>query len=394
MRPIRMSMLLIVLLLFVTLAPSVAVAQAPEEPGAPAPALMLFTSYPAQETEIGEIITFPLTLRSTDPVPQVVRLEMGKIPEGWTATFRGGGRVIEAVYVELEKDATAELRLAPPKDVSPGTYQFIIVAQGDGVKTELPIELTVAEKLPPSLELSVDLPKLKGTPTTDFRYQATLKNSGDEDLVVNFGTDVPAGFQATIKSSGQEVADLPLKANESKRLDIEVKPYADIPAGEYPITVRALGGEVQAMIELTAEVTGQPKLSVTAPDGRLSGQAYAGKETSLKIFVQNTGSAPARDVQLSASAPSGWSVEFEPKQISEIAAGKQMEVTAKLRPTDKSIAGDYMVTINARSEDSPSESAEFRIAVLTSTLWGVAGVALIAVAVGVVALAVLRFGRR
>jgi uncharacterized membrane protein len=393
-RRMIMSVVLAVPLVLGAFAPPVALAQAPQNSSVPSQPLTIFTGYPAQETEIGEIVTFPLTLRVAGPAPQVVQLEMGESPEGWTATFRGGGRIIESVYVEAELDATADLRLEPPKDVSPGTYRFVVLARGEGVEAELPIELIVAEKLPPNLELSVDLPTLKGTPTTTFRYQATLKNSGDEDLTVNFAADVPAGFQATITSSGQEVADLPLKANESKRLEIAVKPYGDVSAGQYPITVQALGGDAQATIGLTAEVTGQPDLSVAAPDGRLSAQAYAGDETPLNVLVQNTGSAPARDVQLSASAPSGWSVEFEPKQIPEVAAGSQVEVTANLRPADKAIAGDYMVTIHTRSEGSPSESADFRITVLTSTLWGIVGIGLIAVAVIVVGLAVLRFGRR
>jgi uncharacterized membrane protein len=374
--------------------PSLVLAQAPQDPGLPAQALTISTGYPAQETEIGQIVTFPLTLQTQESTPQVVWLEMGEIPQGWTATFRGGGRIIDAVTVEPDQDATADLRLEPPKDVSAGTYHFVVLARDENVKAELPIDLSVAEKLPPSLELNVDLPTLKGTPSTTFRYQATLKNTGDQDLTVSFATDVPAGFQATIKSSSQEVADLPIKANESKRLDIEVKAYDTISAGQYRITVRALGSEAQASIELIAEVTGQPELSVKAPDGRLSGQAYAGDETPLNISVQNTGSAPARNIQLSASAPSGWTVEFQPKQIAEIQANQQVEVTAKMRPANKAIAGDYMVTINARSEGSPSGSAEFRITVLTSTLWGVAGIGLIAVAVAVVGLAVLRFGRR
>ena len=58
------------------------------------------------------------------------------------------------------------------------------------------------------------------------------------------------------------------------------------------------------------------------------------------------------------------------------------------------VAGDYMLTITARPQDGSSKSVDFRITVLTSTLWGVAGIGLIAVAVGVVALAVGRFGRR
>jgi len=185
-----------------------------------------------------------------------------------------------------------------------------------------------------------------------------------------------------------------LKANETKSLDVEAKSFTEIPAGEYPFTIRAQGSDVQATLDLTAEVTGRPKLSVTAPDGRLSGQAYAGRETPLKVVVQNTGSAAAHAIKMSASQPSGWSVEFDPKEIAEIPANKQVEVTAKIKPAEKAVAGDYMVTIRARPEGSSSESAEFRITVLTSTLWGVVGIVLIAVAVIVVGLAVIRFGRR
>jgi uncharacterized membrane protein len=53
-----------------------------------------------------------------------------------------------------------------------------------------------------------------------------------------------------------------------------------------------------------------------------------------------------------------------------------------------------VVTFRARPEDVSAESVEFRVTVRTSTLWGVAGVALVAVAVVVVGLAVARFGRR
>jgi uncharacterized membrane protein len=133
---------------------------------------------------------------------------------------------------------------------------------------------------------------------------------------------------------------------------------------------------------------------VTAPDGRLSSEAYAGQATPLKVTLKNTGSAAAQNIQLSANAPSGWSVDFDPKQVTEIAPDGQVDVTANLRPAEKAVAGDYMVTVSAQPEGGTSQSADFRITVLTSTLWGVVGVALIAVAVVVVGLAVARFGRR
>ncbi|MCL4300225.1 MAG: hypothetical protein KJ077_31115 [Anaerolineae bacterium] len=356
--------------------------------------LILFTPYPAQETAIGENVTFGLTLRGGD-TPQVVRLEMQDLPEGWTAAFRGGGKVIEAAYVDPSSDTSLELRVEPPADVKAGSYQFAVIGHSqnnDALK--LPIELIIKDKLPPSLKFQADLPTLRGTPSTTFRFDTTLKNEGDEDMTINLAAEAPKGLQVDFKLSGQDVTSLPLAANESKHLSIEVKPFPDLAAGSYPIKVMAQGGETQAGLALTAEVTGQPELSVTAPDGRLSGQANAGSKTPLKLVVQNTGSAPAQNIALTASPPAGWKVEFEPKQIAEIPSGQQVEVTANVQPTDQAIAGDYVVTVRAQPEDGPSKSADFRITVLTSTMWGMAGVGLIAVAVAVVGVAVSRFGRR
>jgi uncharacterized membrane protein len=400
MRRIWMIIFLVPIMLFGGTAGTPALAQGPQNQGdtpqglAASQELTVFTSYPDEVVEVGEIVTFPLTLRIAGSSPQIVRLDTQEAPEGWTTTFRGGGRIIQAVYVEPGNDASAELRLEPPQDVSPGTYDFVVVAQGEGVEAKLPIELTVRAKLPPSLKLDVELPTLKGTPSTTFRYNATLKNEGDQDLVATLAADAPEGFEVSIRSSGQEVTSLPLKASESKSLDIEVKLPTQTPAGQYPITVQAQGSEAQTTITLTADVTGQPDLSVTAPEGRLSGQAYAGRATPFNVTLQNTGSAPARNIEMSATQPSGWSVEFEPKQIAEIPANQQVEVTAKIQPAEKAVPGDYMVTVRASSEGGSSQSADFRITVLTSTLWGVAGLALIAAAVVVVGLAVVRFGRR
>ena len=394
MRRILMVSVLSTLVLLGGLVSSPALAQDPQAQQDASPALAVFTSYPAQDAEVGEIVTLPLTLHMVGSAPQVVRLSMQEAPQGWTATFRGGGRIIQAVYVQPASDSTADLRLEPPKDVSPGTYRFLISAQGDGIAATLPIELTLQEKLPPSLQLDVDLPTLKGTPTTTFRYQATLKNDSDQDSVVNLVADAPAGFQVTVSASGQEVTSLPLKANESRSLSIEVKLPPETPAGQYPVTVQAQGSNTQATLALTAEVAGQSELSVTTPDGRLSGQAYAGQQTPLKITLKNTGSAAAQNIQLSANEPSGWSVDFEPKQVAEISPNGEVGVTANVRPAEKAVAGDYMLTVSAQPEGGTSHSADFRITVLTSTLWGVVGVALIAVAVVVVGLAVIRFGRR
>lgn len=389
------ALLLITSILILAGGVSPALAQEGEpDPSQAPPGLALFTKYPVQEAAIGETVTFGLTVRN-GTAPDIVRLELPDLPEGWVGSFRGGGRIIQSAYVEPQNDSSVDLKLEPLQEVKAGTYNFTVLATGQGnEQVKLPIALIVKEKLPPSLTFESDLPTLRGTPSTTFRFNASLKNAGDQDLSVNLVAEAPPGLDVTFKLTGQDVTSIPVGANETKRIDVEVKPFPDLPAGEYPIKVTAQGGEVQSELALTAVVAGQPELNVSAPDGRLSGQAYVGETTPLKLVVQNTGSASARNIQLTASQPAGWKVEFDPPQIAEVASGQQVEVTVNVQPSDQAVAGDYVVSVRAQPEDSPNKSTDFRITVLTSTLWGIVGVALIAVAVAVVGLAVSRFGRR
>jgi uncharacterized membrane protein len=387
------ALMMLILLAPVVLAPS-ALAQTDTPPAAPQN-LTLFTLYPSQEIAVGENVTLDLKLRGGSAL-QMVRLSVQNLPEGWTATFRGGGKVIEAAYVDplAKDDTTVQLSIQPPKDVAANTYRFLLVASGEKETSRLPIELTVKEKLPPSLTLDVDLPTIQGAPDSTFTYNATLKNEGDEDLTVNLQAKAPQGFQVNFKLAGQDVTSIPLPANQSKSLSVEAKAFDQVQANAYQFDVQAQAGQAQAATTLVADVVGQSNLTVSAPDGRLSGQAYVGNQTPFKLILQNTGSAPVRDVKLSASPPSGWTVTFSPEQVPEVPSGQQIEVTANVKPTDQAVAGDYMVTMTAQPQDGASKSADFRITVMTSTLWGIVGVGLIAIAVVVVGLAVMRFGRR
>jgi len=356
-------------------------------------ALFIYTKYPSQVTEPGKTVSFPLTLK-TDTKPQIVKLSMKELPEGWNATFRGSGRIIKAAYITPDNDVVVDLKLEPQGDVAAGDYHFVVLAEGDGVSVTLPLDISVEAKLPPRLTFTTDLPTLKGTPTSTFRFNTTLKNEGDEDLDVNLIADAPPGFAVNFRLSGKDITSLPVEANSSKRISVEAKAFGLIPAGSYPLKVIAQGGDVQAELDLTIEVAGQPDLKVSGPDGRLSGEAYAGKESPIKVVIVNNGTAAAHNVELSASTPSGWKVTFDPKTIEEIPVGEQAEVTANIVPGEKAIAGDYIVTVRAKPAEGSSSSADFRITVRTSTLWGIIGVVVIAIAVGVVALAVARFGRR
>ncbi|MCX7801854.1 MAG: NEW3 domain-containing protein [Meiothermus ruber] len=357
--------------------------------------LALYTPYPSQSVRLGETINLPITLKGYNLPPQTVQVRVAELAPGWKASLLGGGRVVGAVYVLPDGEQSLSLRLEPPQNVRAGTYRFRLVAEGSGVRAELPLALTLGQVLPKRLSLETELPVLKGTPTASFRYRVTLRNESDQDLLVNLEADAPENFRVSFSTAfgGQEINSLPLKAGESRDLEVQVTPPRQVEAKVYAVTLRALAGEARAELAVNLDITGQVELSLSTPEERLSGRAYAGRENPIKLVVKNNGSAPAENLELSASEPSGWEVRFEPDKIERLAPGAESEVTARIKPSPRAVAGDYMLTLRVNAEGAQA-STDYRVTVQTSTLWGLIGVALIAVAVGAVGFAVSRFGRR
>ncbi|MFN8464735.1 MAG: NEW3 domain-containing protein [Caldilineaceae bacterium] len=357
----------------------------------PAP-LAIFTNYPSQVVGLGETATLPLKVRSG--TPGTVDLSVQNAPEGWAVSFRGGNRIVSSTYADGVNDATVDLRVETPADAKAGEVKFNVVAKSGDQTSTLPLALTVQEKLPPKLSLTTELPTLRNKPGSSFRYDTSLKNEGDEDLTVDLSADATPGFNISFSLNGQDVTSVPLAAGETKHISVQAASLDNVASGAYPLKVRAQGGEAIAELPLSAEVVGTAEIMVTTPDGRLSGEAVAGKTTPFKIIVANPGSAPATNISVSATAPNGWTATVDPKEIAQVAPGEQVEVTANIAPSEKAVAGDYVVSVSARPADGSAKNVDLRVTVTTSTMWGIVGVGLIALAVAAVGIVVSRFGRR
>jgi uncharacterized membrane protein len=288
-----------------------------------------------------------------------------------------------------------ELRLDVPKTATMGTQTLTVSAAGGSTTLQLPVAVTLAKDLPAKLTLTPQLPQLRGTSKSSFEYQLGIKNDSGKKLTVSLSAQAPPNFDAsfTEQYGSQELNAVPVDAGQSKDVKLKVTPPNTAAAGDYKVAVRVAAEDATATSDLGLTITGQPKLDVSGREGLVSTRASAGKETSVPVVITNTGTAPADDIQLSGSAPSGWKVTFDPKTVDRIAPNDNKEVQALITPTDKAIAGDYVTTIRA-SARGESASSTFRVTVTTSTMWGIAGVGIIGVALLVMVGAVARFGRR
>lgn len=353
------------------------------------------TPYPAQSVEAGESVDLPITLHNAGLPPQMVRVEMERLAEGWSATFLGDGRPVRSVFVAPDDEATVTLRLNPDESITSGAHEFLLSAKSQDGAFELPLEITIGESLPAKLTLEAKLPDLRGTASSNFEYTLTVDNPSARDVIARLEAEAPPGFQVSFKErfGSQELTSLPINAGEDRDLKVTVDPPKDAEAGRYEVLVRAIAEGSNASSLLGLEITGRPELRLTGLGDRLSGDAQAGEESGFDIVLSNRGSAPARGIEFSSFEPQGWKVTFDPKTLPGLGPGGEAKVKALITPASQAIAGDYQVTLRANG-DGASDSAEFRITVRTPTLWGIAGVLVIAVALGVLTLAVMRYGRR
>jgi uncharacterized membrane protein len=358
--------------------------------------LFLTTKYPGLTVRAGETTTIDLSLRNFKLPPESLTLSVPEVANGWKATILGGGQPVTAVQVAPDSEERLQLRLEPPSGTAKGEYRFTVEAKNPQHDEKLPITLTIGEELPAKLKLTTNFPALRGTATTSFKYRVTVTNDSGRDATINFSADAPKNFQVSFTEAygSQQITSIPIEAGKSKDVEASLTIPRETQAGDYKLTLHAKTEATSADLPVSLTIVGQARVALSGEGGRLSGEAYAGQNSQLTVVLRNDGSEAARDIELSATTPEGWKSSFEPKQLPQLAAAQTQEVKVTLTPSERAIAGDYQTTIRASAAGGLSESANFRITVLTSTLWGAVGIAIIAIALLVVVFAVARFGRR
>jgi uncharacterized membrane protein len=371
------------------------VAQAAEGHDASIKGLYLMTDYPAVTIRPGTTSNIPLRLQNYGLTPDRYKLSVEGVPSGWTATILGGGQPVAAAMPAPDGNVPLQLRLDVPASSKLDEQTLTVKAEGQGNQASLPIAVALAKELPAKLSVTSQLPSLRGSPKSNFEYTLSIKNDSGRDVTASFAAQAPENFETSFTEAygTQELSAIPIAAGQSKDIKLKVRPPSTIDAGHFPVAVTVKAQDASAKIDLALDVVGEPQLQVAGRDGLLSARAVAAQQSSIPIVVTNSGSAPAENVSLSASSPSGWKVTFEPATIDRLVPGKDAEVQALVTPSDKSLAGDYMVSVRANSRGE-SASSQFRITVNTSTVWGMVGAGVIGVALLLMLGAVARFGRR
>ena len=349
------------LIALVTFAFAPALPVAAQEAPAGVKGLFLLTDYPAVTVRPGTASTVNLRLQNYALPPERLALARDRRAVGLdrdAARRRpaGGGR--DAGHQPERLAAASRSTCRPAPRWAPQT--LTVTAKGGSTEVSLPVAVTLAKELPAKLTVEPQLPSLRGNAKSSFEYQLNVKNDSGRNLVVGFSarrrrrTSRPPSPSSTAARRSTRCRSRPASPRPSSS---RCARRARSAPARYPVTVKATAEDATADAKVALEIAGQPRLSLAGRDGLVSSRAEAGKETSIPILITNTGTAPADEVELTSTAPSGWKIVFEPKTIDRIPPGQNKEVQALVTPPEKAMAGDYAPTFNVASRGETASHA-------------------------------------
>ena len=275
-----------------------------------------------------------------------------------------------------------------------------------GALINQPIVVAQEEKI----ELNSKYPIRPGPVDISFTFDVELLYSGgEEQRTFELSAEGPDGWLVSILQSAYEATEISaIRLDPTKAYPETIAVYASAPywlfpePGDYTITLKAAAGEIEDSIDLTARVTARYDFLVGTETGRLDIKSTAGKESHLTVIITNLGTAPLNQITFRSVKPrvvagEAWSVNFDPDKIENLNPWDEREVEVVIKPPPKTIAGDYMTTLEFNSDPQTSiepPALEIRVQVMgeTSTIW--IGTGIVVAVIAALYFVFRRFGRR
>ncbi|QDA30505.1 PEGA domain-containing protein [Thermococcus indicus] len=262
-----------------------------------------------------------------------------------------------------------------------------------GRKKELQVRM---RRLPYYMDISVPEPSKSQVLGRVFTYEVILRNLGREDDTYSLSLSVPqdwGGMVVEDPSSHTGITSAYVRSGEEKKLYVLLIPPDTAELGTYRSTLRvaSAGSGEEREINLTARLTGSYGLTVTLE--RYSLKVNAGDEAKTTVRVYNTGTSPLTNVGLEVKAPKGWNVKVEPRKVPSLERDDEVEFTIEVAVPENVDAGDYLITLNAISDQKTKETS-IRVTVSKGSGQTYLGLAIILGALLVLGLLLRRYGRR
>ncbi|SRR5690625_87752 len=363
--------------------------------------IVIYTPYTSQSVSPGESLSYDVEIINQSDQIETVSIKVLGVPDSWDPKLTAGNTIIDEISVKPESfgsdfSKTVKLDLSIPLEINRGRYDLEILAEtNSGLQRVLPLHVQVIEQGVFETDMEVTQANMEGYADSEFNYNITLNNRTAATQNYSLVASAPTGWGVRFRVRGNYATSVQLEPGDSETLTVNVKSPMRAEAGSYTIDIRAVSGSATAEASLETVIQGEYDLDLVTPSGRLSADVTAGQSTTIPLLLRNTGTIPLEDISLRASAPAEWSVEFdvEENRVSRLDAGEELPINAVVSSSNKAIAGDYRLNIDANASEA-SANANFRITVRRSVATGATGLTFIVLVAGGIFYLVKKFGRR
>ncbi|HVO93300.1 MAG TPA: NEW3 domain-containing protein [Terriglobales bacterium] len=343
--------------------------------------------------------------RTKEPVE--VSLTIEGIPAGWDVNFnsRYPSFPVRSVMVQggdqnANKSTTLEFKAKVPDNTKPGTYPIKVTAKDTKGTTQyvetINYRVTSKKIETGGIKLTSQYPVLSSASGQTIKFTVDVKNETNKALPTSLVAQSPQGWAVRFKPQfgDQQISSIQVKENGSETISVEIDTPITAEAKEYPVTIQARAGAFEASTNIKVSLKGTQDLKMGSLAGTLNTSVIAGAKTPIDFVVGNAGTAPIRNLGFVTKKPSDkWTVEFKPEKIDSLGPGEVRQIKMEILAPDRTIAGDYMLSLTANSADV-TKSVDFRVTVSTPTIWGWIGFGIVGLVVLGLALVFFRLGRR
>ena len=158
------------------------------------------------------------------------------------------------------------------------------------------------------------------------------------------------------------------------------------------VQIKSESGTVFAETDLKATIVGAYALDLEL--STLLTSTASGDSTSFTATVTNTGFSYVTAVGLDFDVEDNWDVTISPAQVELLRPQESVTFNVFVDTPEGTIAGDYMVTLAAVSDQVSSSQTQVRTTITTSTSWGLYGLGLAVVLIVALVVVFKKFKRR
>src|ERR1051325_4426413 len=366
-------------------------------------------SLPYRDVTVGEgqEVTMDADVVNRRREPVSVALAIDGVPQGWEVNFnsRYPSYPVRSVTVAPSdqnntKSKTLEFKAKVPEGARPGNYPVRVTAKDVAGSTQyaetVNFRVTSKKVETGGLQLTSQYPVLTTSSGQTLKFTVDLKNETNKPLTTSLVALAPEGWTVRFKPQfgDTQISSIQLKENGTETLSVQIESPANAEAKKCPVTVRARAVAYEAATNLRVSLKGTQDLKMGSASGTLNTALTAGAKSPVEFLVGNAGTAPIRNLSFITKKPNDkWTVDFRPDKIAALAPGEVQQIKMEILAPDRTIAGDYMLTLTANSPEV-NKTVDFRVTVSTPTVWGWIGFAIVALVVLGLGVVFFRLGRR